>query len=1070
MKKLTLVAFMCGLFVVNLLGQSSNTVISSDSENRIYFKMKDSIPLIMGLNEDPMNIDVKGIPFINAIAQKFRIKKLSKPFYAAKNYYALQRTFEIELANAQNADDVVRQLILSNMVAYAEKAPVLTFDHTPNDYGTSTQWYLTKIGAQAAWDYSTGSTAVKVAVVDEGVEITHPDLASNIWTNPGEIPNNNIDDDGNGYVDDVNGYDVADNDNNATPPTSSFNHGTLVSGVVSASTNNNIGIASIGYKVKIIPVKVAKVASSAAYGFQGIIYAVAAGARIINCSWSGTTKSSAGQDVVNYAINNGCLIVGSAGNAGNSTLVYPASYNGVISVAASESADKKASWSSYGDSVDVTAPGQGIYTTNVGGGYTYVNGTSFSSPLVAGLCGLMLSLNPNLSNADIEKCLKDNADNINAQNPSYIGKLGAGRINAANTMQCVGATLLRKPTADFIANYTTVTAGGSVVFTDKSLYTPTTWSWSFSGGTPAFYSGKKPPSITYNTPGTYNVSLTVTNTNGSNSITKTSYITVSTAGGCDITNSTFVNNPWTPVQYGASSTAPYNKDGWINGLNGLDGAKQKAQYFDASTSPYNKLTRVSVWVNIASSTDLSKTISFNVYDGTSGSPGALLGTTTKTLAECRKAYLNSKYLVVSFKPAITLPASKKFFIGFDYSNLDWGTSKDTLSIITNKVEQTIPSGIWEQKKSSGLWYQFNTIGSYWALNASMYMFPWLTDQPVIITGTVSQTSICQGSSVTLNATGSTFQDTLVWFTQGGSPAVSNNVIQNIFYNTPGTYAAWLYVIGGGCHELDSAGVLITVNATPNISITSSNGTTICPGSNTTLTASGATGSSYTWTPSTGLNTTSGATVIATPSTSTSFNVSGSSNGCLGSSAITINIDHPPTAIVSATPSNLTVCKNGSITFDASTSSDAASYSWTFVGGTPSTSTSVSPTVTYANSGNYTAKLTVTNSCGTDNSYSKSVNVNVCTGVKELYSSANINTIYNSSNKQLTITVNDNFNKREDVVIKLVNMLGQISYSQQLTLTGTQFVSVIDMSTIASGAYTIQFAGSSGVYNRKFIVD
>ena len=297
--------------------------------------------------------------------------------------------------------------------------------------------------------------------------------------------------------------------------------------------------------------------------------------------------------------------------------------------------------------------------------------------MVAGLAGLMLSLNHYLTVDDIENCIKTNATNINSMNPSYIGQLGGGRIDANLAMSCVFSTLALPPTADFVANSTTITAGGSVHFTNLSQhgYAGTTYSWTFTGGTPATSTLETPPAITYNTAGTYAVSLTATNTNGSDVETKTAYITVTAAGGC-----MKINYPtpgaWTPSNYYTGATV--GADGWINGLN-VYADKEKAMYFDASTSPYTYLTNVWIAFGLATTANSAKIVPVRIYDGTSGTPGTLLGTSNVTMGEIVNDVNNGYYTQVDFtNNPVTLPASKLFFVSVDLTNLSWtGTPKDT---------------------------------------------------------------------------------------------------------------------------------------------------------------------------------------------------------------------------------------------------------------------------------------------------------------------------------------------------------------------------------------------------------
>jgi len=299
-----------------------------------------------------------------------------------------------------------------------------------------------------------GVSSVKVAIVDDAIQTNHPDLQSVIWNNTDEIPGNAIDDDGNGYVDDVNGYDVADDDNNPSPPSNGlwqllglFTHGTHCAGIAGAATDNGIGIASIGAGISLVPVKSTSNSSLIPLALdkanEGVDYAVASGAKVISMSWGGPAQDSTLTNVIQAAVNAGRILVAAAGNDGNSTLSYPAALPGVICVGSSSNNDLVSSFSQRGNMIDVMAPGDSIWSTLAGTTeYGFQSGTSMACPMVAGLCGLMLSKNPNLSPAQIEACLKNTCDNIDAQNPSLIGQMGAGRINAFNAINCV----------EFIAN------------------------------------------------------------------------------------------------------------------------------------------------------------------------------------------------------------------------------------------------------------------------------------------------------------------------------------------------------------------------------------------------------------------------------------------------------------------------------------------------------------------------------------------------------------------------------------------------------------------------------------------
>jgi subtilisin family serine protease len=350
-------------------------------------------------------------------------------------------------------------------VQYAEPwfiYPVAQDLTTPNDPLFSSQWGLKKIGAEAAWSISQGDTSVVIGIVDSGVDWSHPDLAANIWSNPGETGldalngdkrTNSLDDDNNGYVDDYHGWDFAgtdwrspSGDNNPAPPGDNNNHGTHVAGIAAAVTNNQIGIASIGFKCRILPVKCSADndirAGASGYiidGYQGIAYAVHMGAKIINCSWGGAGGSQFEQDIITYAAEQGALVVASAGNNSKDLFFSPAGYKGVLGVASTDPGDRKSSFSNFGDFVDVCAPGEGIVSTiffvdpnthTIQRDYASFNGTSMASPFAAGLAALVRWKFPQFNALQVAEQVRVTCDDITSSNPTYAGQLGKGRINA----------------------------------------------------------------------------------------------------------------------------------------------------------------------------------------------------------------------------------------------------------------------------------------------------------------------------------------------------------------------------------------------------------------------------------------------------------------------------------------------------------------------------------------------------------------------------------------------------------------------------------------------------------------
>ncbi len=553
------------LFYLNTKAQ---TISEDYVDGWIWFRITESCTVKYDPQQDPQNLSVNSLPFLLEIAEECSFTKLSQPFFAAKNSQDLLNTYQFEFADHQKVLSIIKKIEASGMVVYAERVPLNKPCITPNDPNFSSQWHLSKINATAAWNYFSSGSNIVVAIVDDAIERSHSDLNANLWVNPGEIASNGIDDDNNGYIDDVNGYDMANNDNNPDPSDSTFSHGTHVAGIACARANNNNGVASIGYSTKLMCVKASSVASSISFGYSGIVYAVANKADIINISWGSKYYSATSESAMAWAYAQGAILVAGAGNNGDTNRFYPAAYPNVISVAGTNSGDVKHFSSTYGNWIDVSAPGHDIYSTKIGNKYGNSTGTSMASPLVAGLLALMKSLNPNLSKTDLINCLKSTAANINSSNPTRVGLMGAGRIDASAAMSCISSTLLWSPIADFNVSSRSICAGTSVTFTDKSHHgVSTNWNWTFPGGTPSTATSQS-VTVTYNTPGSYSVSLTSSNANGNDSEIKSAYVTVySTTAkynssfysegfeGSSIPNNDWIRNSTNSINWGQFSSA-----------------------------------------------------------------------------------------------------------------------------------------------------------------------------------------------------------------------------------------------------------------------------------------------------------------------------------------------------------------------------------------------------------------------------------------------------------------------------------------------------------------------------------
>jgi serine protease len=326
-------------------------------------------------------------------------------------------------------------------VEWVEIPPARSTFIDPNDPDTDLLWALDKVEAPAAWNLHQCQGTVLLAVVDTGCQRDHPDLAANLYTNIAEQQGQaGVDDDGNGYIDDIQGYDVRDQDNNPGPEPGDISHGTHTSGTAACVTNNNTGVASIGWNPRLLPVRAGHSRSISA-GIEGIHFALASGARIISCSWGGDSYSFYEQTVIEGALAAGSLVVAAAGNNGNTVPHYPATYEGVLAVSSLDENDILAPGSTRGHWVELAAPGVDIWSTINGSSYGSKSGTSMATPQVAALCALVASLHPGWSPQQIREQVIFTCDSVDNLNPGAAGLLGRGRINARRSLEESPATI-----------------------------------------------------------------------------------------------------------------------------------------------------------------------------------------------------------------------------------------------------------------------------------------------------------------------------------------------------------------------------------------------------------------------------------------------------------------------------------------------------------------------------------------------------------------------------------------------------------------------------------------------------
>ncbi|WP_143543664.1 S8 family serine peptidase [Rhodopirellula sp. MGV] len=366
------------------------------------------------------------------------------------------QTFNGMVVTTQEGADIValvESLNDEDAILYAEPDYIRELAVTPNDPLFNTQWHYNNTGQTQgtpdadidlpeAWDTFTGSDEVVVAVIDSGIQLDHPDIIDNLWVNPGEIPGDGIDNDNNGYVDDINGIDSFNGDVDPTDLT--VGHGMHVAGTVAATGNNNIGVTGVSWNSKIMPLKVGDdTGLSTAAIVEAIDYATmmrrdhGINVKVSNNSYGGFFPSFAEQFAVQAHTNAGILFVAAAGNDGlniDQLPTYPATYPvpGIVSVGATDDDDQLANFSNFGvGNVDLAAPGVNINSLGLGSTYVLNSGTSMASPHVAGVAALMAGYAPSATVADLKNALMLGADPLtNLQGSSITG----ARLNAAGAL------------------------------------------------------------------------------------------------------------------------------------------------------------------------------------------------------------------------------------------------------------------------------------------------------------------------------------------------------------------------------------------------------------------------------------------------------------------------------------------------------------------------------------------------------------------------------------------------------------------------------------------------------------
>jgi thermitase len=456
MKILILITFTL-LYTIALCGQNI------PQTDRIILKLKNE-PGSLGKSLSEQNL--VGNNKIDSVNQKYFIEKIEKQSTSKKGKRFI---YIIQFPQGTNIQKIIDEYYKTGEIEYSEPDYKGSGGGAqgiiPNDQYYFRQWGLKNNGTfslspsiagadidmENGWSIEQGDSNIVVGIIDSGTKLDHPEFAGRIWTNKDEIPNNGIDDDNNGYIDDVKGWDFANIDNN---PTDDYGHGTNVTGIIGANGNNSIGYAGVDWSCKLMILKGLDNNNSGYYSWwsNAIYYAVDNGAKVINMSLGGLSTSITLQNAVNYALINNVVVVVCMMNSNSNTVYYPAGFNGVIAVGSTNSNDARSnpffwsltSGSNYGSHISVVAPGNYIYglyhlsSTNYG---YYWGGTSQATPLVSGLASLLLAQNPNRTPVQIKSIIETTAEdqvgNPDEDTPGWDQYYGYGRINAFNALSLI---------------------------------------------------------------------------------------------------------------------------------------------------------------------------------------------------------------------------------------------------------------------------------------------------------------------------------------------------------------------------------------------------------------------------------------------------------------------------------------------------------------------------------------------------------------------------------------------------------------------------------------------------------
>lgn len=624
--------------------------------------------------------------------------------------------------------------------------------------------------------------------------------------------------------------------------------------------------------------------------------------------------------------------------------------------------------------------------------------------------------------------------------------LSTSRASLLTSTACANTVI-----ANFSASATNIAAGTSVTFTDLSTGSPTGWTWSFPGGSPSAATIQN-PTVSYNAPGVYNVTLTATKGTSSNTRTMNGYIVVGNATVCrDTLGLPF---PGTPTIYVSSTSA--GKNGYVSGNNGY-GDKAKAEYF-ASTNGYNRVSGGILSFGIAKAASPSSSVTVAVWDntGTNGGPGAIIGTQVVPISTIAANIAANLPTTVTFANPLTVTGP--FYMGVQLSS----TPGDTVALVTNTNGNVAAGKGWEQA-SDNSWAPYSTS---WNLNISNAIFPIVTAVAPTVDFTPATSTVCLGGNVSFNTAaipGATYE----WQFPGGTPSTSTSRNPIVTYAQAGTWNVTLKVVGGACNLTTTLTkpFAITVVPAPTLQVTPG-ATQSCGPTPVTLTASGA--NTYSWSPATGLNTTTGATVIANPASTTIYTVTGTNGGCSITQQVVVAVTNV-TSSFTATPNIVDLKNSGVVNFTNTSSTNALFFNWNFgfpgAGAANTSSLKNPPAFTYTTPGTYTVTLIAESGSSTGNCRNTStfdIVVRNTTGLEEAFDNGAIKIYPNPAQSYLQVEVPERENVTE---IQLTNAIGQVIARQKPAAGQAR----LNVSMLPNGIYFVKIMNAEGSITRKVSV-